>query len=286
MSLPPEPWSMPVRVVILAGQRRGVAEPLAERAGVSHKCLVPIAGQPLLMHVVRTARGHPSVSSVVVSIEEKGFAGVRKALGAASQAVELVAAADNIADSVNAAAENHPGPIIVTTADNVLLRPDSLDAVLTGLKGSDAIVAMAPREAVLAAHPVGQRRFYEFSDGGYSNCNLYGLNSRSALAAAESFRSGGQFAKNVWRIAKTFGLINLLLLRFRLVSLDRAFRRISKRIGLRVSPIVLLDGSQAIDVDNGRTFAIAEDILRNRNPWMGATRPVPLRTGSLLRLSA
>jgi molybdopterin-guanine dinucleotide biosynthesis protein A len=39
-------------ILILAGKRDGTLDPLAERAGVSHKCRVPIMGKPLLQWVV------------------------------------------------------------------------------------------------------------------------------------------------------------------------------------------------------------------------------------------
>ena len=61
--------------------------------------------------------------------------------------------------------------------------------------GADVALAMSTRAAVMAAHPDGQRRFYQFADDQYSNCNLYGFSGARAFAAAESFRSGGQFAK-------------------------------------------------------------------------------------------
>ena len=50
-------------VIVLAAQRGGRLDPLAAEAGVSHKCLVPIGGRPLLAHVLealdRGRRPHP-----------------------------------------------------------------------------------------------------------------------------------------------------------------------------------------------------------------------------------
>lgn len=264
MSLPPEPWRLPLLVVVLAAQRKGVIDPLAERAGVSHKCLVPIGGRPLIAHVVQTLLRHTAVARIAISVEDDAFAAVRAVLPSKNDArdrIEYSAARDNIADSVREAIGSHPGPIVITTADNILLTCASIDAVLAGLKCSEAVVAMASREVVLAAHALGQRRFYRFRGGEFSNCNLYGLSSRSALSAAEAFRSGGQFAKKAWQIVNTFGLLNLVLLRLRVVSLEGAMRRISSRLGVRIAPVVLFDGTQAIDVDNERTFAIAEEIV-------------------------
>ncbi|MXP41649.1 NTP transferase domain-containing protein [Altererythrobacter soli] len=252
-----------LHVVVLAAQRRGVANPLAERFGVSHKCLIPLKGQPLIAHVLGTLRSHPRVASIAISVEPEAFAAIDDVVRLLPPGlpIECVPAADNLADSVIAAAGDHGGPLVITTADHALLDGRSLDALAVALQSHAAAIAMCPREAVLAAHPQGQRRFYEFRDGGYSNCNLYGLAGRGALEAAEIFRGGGQFAKNAARIVSAFGIVNLLLLRFRIVSLSGGIALISRRMGLSIAPVVLEDGSQAIDVDNDRTYAIVEELL-------------------------
>ncbi len=271
MFLPPEPWPLPLRVIVLAAQRPGAADPLAERFGVSHKCLVPIGGRPLIAHVIATLQRHPSIGEIVISVEPTAFGAIGGALPPSRSndpPVRFAAAWDTITDSVGVAAAGHEGPLLITTADNVLLAHDSIEAVLAGLKSNDAVVAMTTREAVLAAHPEGQRRFYEFRCGAYSNCNLYGLAGSQALKAAEAFRSGGRFAKNAGRIVRAFGLTNLILLRLRLITLQSGLARISRRIGVRIAPVVLADGTQAIDVDNDRTYAIAETLLQ-RVPKVG-----------------
>lgn len=258
------------RVIVLAAQRRGVIDPLATRFGVSHKCLVPLEGEPLIAHVLRTLAACPGAESVTISVEEEVFDAVRavvpspKPLQAAGAPVRFAASADNLADSVFAAAQGHDGPIIITTADNALLAPESIAAMAGALETSEVAIAMAPREAVLAAHPDGQRRFYRFRDGEFSNCNLYGMANAQALHAAEIFRGGGQFAKKARRIVDAFGLINLMLLRLRLVSLRQGMNRISRRIGVQIAPVVLQDGSQAIDVDNDRTYGVVSEILAGR----------------------
>ena len=114
---------------------------------------------------------------------------------------------------------------------------------------------------MLAAHPEGQRKFYRFKGGEYSNCNMYWLGNARALATAEVFRTGGQFAKYPKRILGAFGWFNLLLFRLGLLSLDGAFARFSRRFRLDIRPVVIADGKVAIDVDNPRTKTVAEEIL-------------------------
>lgn len=255
-----------LRAIVLAAQRPGVTNPLAARFGVSHKCLVPLRAEPLIAHVVRTLAHHPRVATVAIAVEEEAFSAVRRAVAqtAGDARIELVPAASNLADSVVAAVGKHDGPVLITTADHPLLSPDAVEQMADALHRTDAAIAMTPRDAVLAANAEGQRRFYEFRDDAYSNCNLYGLSGRRALQAAEVFRGGGQFAKSAARIINAFGLINLLLLRLKVLSLQEAMARISGRLQLTLSALVLDDGCQAIDVDNDRTYRVVEQILASR----------------------
>ncbi|HYG29471.1 MAG TPA: NTP transferase domain-containing protein [Allosphingosinicella sp.] len=254
--------------IVLAAQRGGRLDPLADRFGVTHKCLVPIVGKPLLEWVLRALVEVPGLRRIHISIEKEAVEAARAVAGAKGQLgvpVDFVPSAPTLTDSVYAAAHGIDGPILVTTADNVLLSPDvAAEAVAKMHDGAEGVLVVATREAVLAAHPEGQRRFYKLRGGAYSNCNLYGIHGARALKVAEAFRSGGQFAKNPKRLAETFGLLNLLLVRFGLVTLDWAVRRMARRFGIHAEPLVVHDGSQAIDVDNARTYDIARELLERR----------------------
>lgn len=254
-------------VIVLAAQRAGVVNPLAERAGVSHKCLVPIVGKPLIVHVMDVLATCPEVAKVRVMVEPDGQKALEPVMApyrAGGLAVDLVSSSENIVESVLAGVDGQAAPFVVTTADNVLLGREAFLATLDALAMHDAAMNLATKEAVLAVHSQAQRNFYEFADGAYANCNLYGLSGRHALRAAEAFREGGQFQKNPKRLISAFGIVNILLFRFRLIGLHTAARRISKRFGLRVAAVIQPDGAQAVDVDNERTYDIAEMVLEKR----------------------
>lgn len=256
---PPERVPEPFVAIVLAAQRAGVENPLAAAHGVSHKCLVPIGGRPLIAHVLATLAAIPDCRAIRVVIENEAVAAVRPLVQ--GMPVAFVTAKHTLTDSVFAAATGD-GPFVVTTADNVLMTPASVDAVRAAMAdGADVAVALTTRDAVLAAHPEGQRRFYELKDAGYANCNLYGLRDAEALKAAEVFRGGGQFAKNPGRLVRAFGVWNIVLLRLRLVTARQAMARISRRFGLDVRAVTLADGSQAVDVDNERTYRVVEALL-------------------------
>jgi len=251
-------------ILILAAQREGRLDPLAAEAGVSHKCLVPIGGRPLLAHVLEAFAELGGIDSVRISVEPGAEVALRPIVRAFRLPVSFVPSAETITDSVYAAAAGTAGPLVITTADNVLLTDAAVRQVAARLAaGDDTVVALARKEDVLFAHPEGQRRFYRFRDGEFSNCNLYGL-SQKGLELAETFREGGQFAKNPMRIARAFGFLNLIRLRYGLISLDGAMARLGRRFGVRASAVVLADGAHAIDVDNKRTYSIAAQLLDRR----------------------
>lgn len=257
-----------ITALVLAGRRDGALDPLAAAAGVTHKCLVPIAGRPLIAHVVEALSSSHRIGAIIVSVDDAdALAAVAEIRALVSQKrLRLVEAKPNLVDSVVGALRNASFPALVTTADNVLLTSSAVSELAQQARGADVAVAMARREDVLAAHPDGQRRFYRFRRGDYSNCNLYWIANRRALAAAEIFRGGGQFAKHPARIIAAFGLINLLRLRLGWDSLGRSFGRLSERFGLTLRPALMADGALAIDVDNARTHAIAEELLDLRRP--------------------
>jgi GTP:adenosylcobinamide-phosphate guanylyltransferase len=259
--LPPEPFT----AIILAAQRAGVIDPLAAEASISHKCLVPIEGWPLIAHVASALQATPGIARLRIVVEKEVVPIVAAIMPSGPAPIDYVDPADNLADSVHAAARGVEQPMLVTTADNVLLTPGAVTAILDTISaGADAAFAMATRESVLAAHPLGQRRFYRFADDSFSNCNLYAFAGPKALAAVESFRSGGQFAKKPLRLIAAVGVFNLALLLLHRISLRGAARRLSRRFRLKIEPVILADGAHAIDVDNRRTYDAAALLLAQR----------------------
>lgn len=252
-------------ILILAGRRPGAVDALAEAHGVGDKCLVPVAGRPMIAHVLESAE-KTAAARIFVSTHHAGLLDdladpVTERLGAR---LVIVAAADNLADSVLAVAEECDFPLFITTADNCLLTPETIAEIgaEAARLGVGAGVALARREDVLAVHPEGQRRFYEFSDVAVSNCNAYWIGDRAALKAAEAFRGGGQFVKKPVRVMQAFGLINLLRFRFGLGPIHHIFQRISRHLKVEIAPLLVSNGATAIDVDNERSLRVTEALMK------------------------
>lgn len=251
-------------ILILAGRRPGATDPLAGAYGVADKCLVPVAGRPMIAHILESA-ADSSAAHVFVSTHHAALLDdlqdpVTNLLG---RRLIIVPAADNLADSVLAVAGVASFPMLVTTADNCLLTPATIAEIgeEAERRGIGAGVALARREDVLAVHPDGQRRFYEFSDVAVSNCNAYWIGHPGALRAVEAFRGGGQFVKKPLRVLRAFGLINLLRFRFGLGPIHHVFARLSRRLKVDIAPLLVSNGATAIDVDNERSLRVTEALM-------------------------
>ncbi|MCJ2179262.1 NTP transferase domain-containing protein [Novosphingobium album (ex Hu et al. 2023)] len=255
-----------LRMVVLAGQSKDASDPLAERFGQSHRSLIPLAGQPMIAHVLRTASLHPMVESLAICIEREAFGPVWDVLTRlpGRGTVALVEARANLADSVRDAVQGWDGPVLVTTADHALLSAEAIDAMAAALAKSEAVIALSPRDCVEAAHRSAPHRFLSLRDGDYAPCDIYGLSGPRAIGAVEVFRGNGGFDRSGARIRRAAGVLGLLMMRCGMLTLAGAVELASRRLGLRLGVVVLRDGGQAIDVDDDRSYAVVRDLLESR----------------------
>ncbi|MEZ5894142.1 MAG: NTP transferase domain-containing protein [Parvularculaceae bacterium] len=254
--------------VIMAAQRKGVVNALAEANGVSHKCLIEIDGKTLIELTLKAIVDSGLARRITISIEDetapRSVGYVRGLMDAG--AVRVVPSADNIFDSVARALDDEAAfPAIITTADNVLFTPEMLAYFCARAEAFDACAGMASKETLFSKYPGGQKRFHRFKDGEFTNCNIFGIMNPKALAAAELFRSGGQFLKaSRLKLIRAFGLINAIAYKYAWYPKDEAFMRIGRKFGLNVGVVDLPYPEAPIDVDNERTLGFAVDILAAR----------------------
>ncbi len=252
-------------ILILAGQRPGQADPFARQLNLSHKCLVPVCGTASIDRVLAAATSAFPRSEILVSIEDFSVVAGQPAVERlrAEGRLRHVPAETNLVESVIRASKEARFPLLVTTGDNALVTRDAMRSVAERgtARGNGAVLAIARKQAIERAHPGGKKRYYEFRDGAYSNCNLFWLHDRSALGAAVAFRQGGQFLKVKGRMLKAFGPLILILMRLKLASVRQICRLASRRLGTSIEPLVLDDGRLAIDVDDMRSLMMAEEIL-------------------------
>lgn len=241
--------------LILAGSR-GRPEQVAVEEGVAHKALIEVAGAPLLTRVARALR-EAGMARIAVSADEPEVVALARSLG-----LEVLAPGPGPSSSVAAAFAELAAPMLVTTADHALLRPEWVrDFLADAPAEGDVALLLAKREAVEQAMPGSRRTWLKFADGDWSGCNLFLLSSPRALAAIETWQSVEANRKRPWKIAFQLGLGTLASYLLGRLSLVEAVRRLGRRVGIVANAVAARDGLAAVDVDKPQDLADVRRIL-------------------------
>jgi len=247
--------------IVLAGQRPG-PDMLAQHFGLERKALVPVRGEPMICHVVRTLHMSPHIGKIVILSQDVEY--LRSAVDAAGGAI-LVESQKSISLSIQAQAEilGFSLPLLVTTADHPLLTVEMIDEFVRYADG-DVAVAMVERQTMLRQFPDAQRTWLRFSDGAWSGANLFALMTQKSSFALKLWANAEQNRKKAWRLFLHFGLLLAIRALTRTIGLHQAMEKAGKRLGLDAQLVPMSDPVAAIDVDKLSDHVLAEKILTER----------------------
>ena len=253
--------------LILAGSR-GPNDPVARLAGQTHKALVPVAGVPMLLRVVRTLRQAPMIGRLVVCIDRPTFTQLNEIIAAElGPDVGLVEPSTTPSASVRRALEELKDalPLLVTTADNALLSPQMIEHFCAAVPAdADLAVAVATETTIRRAYPDSIRTYYRFGGEGYSGCNLFLARTPAVMKIAAFWSEMERHRKRPWRLVAAFGPLTLLRFLLGLLDLGAATRRLSAIVGATVRAVEMPFAEAAIDIDKPADLILAERILAQR----------------------
>lgn len=241
-------------VLILAGQREGVVDPLCEAMKVSHKAEIPVSGMSMLQRVVQALNESNLKNKIYIS----GYSGSE---------LKQVSSGKGPADSVSLAlTEINQYPCLITTCDHALLTADMLHSFIQGAEaaGADICVGLATEKTIQGAYPETERTYLCFSDQAVSGCNLFYIKNANGLKAIAFWQSVQHLRKNPLKLAKKVGVLIGLKYALGRLSLTAAFDYAAARIGITAAPVLLPFAEAAIDVDKPSDLELVEQILSQR----------------------
>lgn len=250
--------------LVLAGTRAGAEDPLALYAGVSHKALIEVGGRAMLARVVAALAASPGLERILVSTERADLLQACGGLSASAPrvAIDVIPAAAGPSASVAAALLRCGTPLLVTTADHALLRPEWIADFLARVPaGCDVAALLAPRAAVLAARPETHRTFLRFADGAWSGCNLFWLATPRAAEVVKFWQSIEAERKRPARLVRRLGLCFAVRYRCGRLTLGAALARIQALCGARVAVVESAYGLAAVDVDKPADLDLVRRIV-------------------------
>jgi len=261
--------------VLVMAANREAGDPVAEGHKLSHKCLVPVAGETMLGRVLGALDQSLHVGRVAISIESPDVinrdtdlaallttGNITVVPSAASPCASVLRALDDLGD---------PWPVLVTTADHPLLSLAMVDhfcgKALTS--EADVVVALASASRILADYPDAKRTFLPFRGERYSGCNLFALMTPRATRAVDFWRGLEAHRKHPWRLFRAFGAMAVIRFLAGGMTLTAALAAASRRLGLAAAAITMPFAEAAIDVDKPDDLALVEEILRRRKYKVG-----------------
>ena len=241
--------------LILAGSRGGV-DPVAAYAGVSHKALIELDGQPLLARVAQALR-EAGATQIAVSVSDDSVRAAATALG-----LTVLTAASGPSHSVRDGIEALGTPLLVTTADHALLDPEWVIRFLADVPANADVAALLARQDVIEAAAPGTKRTYlRFADGAWSGCNLFHFATPRSVAALDLWAQVEADRKRPWRIVRRLGVGTLLRYMSGRLTLVAALAHLGRLAGLNAAAVASPFGLAAVDVDKPADLDLVRDLI-------------------------
>jgi len=250
--------------LVLAGQRLGI-DPMAARFGTEMKALIPVAGELMLNRVLEALLDAHEIARIVVLAQNTLQLRAHRDLAWAVEEPKIAfrVSGPTISGSVLAAVED-PAiglPLLVTTADNVMLTPATIAEFIAGAGAGDVSVAFVERRNLEAAVGPNKRTWLTFKGGAFTGANLFALTGPGATNALRFWEKVEADRKSVLRLAAHFGPVLMVRLLLRRMNLTQALAAAGAKLGASAAPVVLSDGRMGVDVDKPEDHALAERLL-------------------------
>ena len=245
--------------LLLAGSRPE-GDAFARSMMQAHKALVPVAGEPMVLHPLRALLASPEVSQIIVLTQNP--ADLRPILPD-DERVIIRASASTIAETIFKLISNRAAafPVLVTTADHAVLDRKMIREFTSRSDGADLAVGVVERRQMLERFPSAKRTWLKFRGGSYSGANLFAFGSPRALPAIALWRSVEQSRKKGWRVLAALGPALFIGAVLRMRTLEQSVDSIGRKLGLSIRIIEMSDPAAAIDVDKAQDHALVESIL-------------------------
>ena len=246
---------MTYSALILAGTRPG-GDPLAGTEGKPHKALIELEGTALLERVSAALR-EAGADRIAVSCDHPDVVALARSLD-----LEVLPTGQGPSESTAIAFAELGAPLLVTTADHGLLKPEWVSHIVeTTPQVADLSIMLAERRDIEAAMPGSKRTYLRLADGAWSGCNLFYLQHEGAGRAIENWKAVEADRKRPWRIVRRLGVSTLVKYALGRLSMAQAIEMLGLRMGVRASLVKAPDGLAAVDVDKPQDLNDIRELL-------------------------
>jgi CTP:molybdopterin cytidylyltransferase MocA len=257
--------------LVLAADR-GPADPVAAMAGVSCKALVPVAGVPMVRHVVEALQASERIERIVLVGPARNLlaqdASITQWLDTGRVSWLQPASSPSASAAQALAQQAADRPVLVTTADHALLSREVVDYFLqqASTGGHDFVVAVTPLDMVLARFPGTRRTGIRLRGGPYCGSNLFAFMTEEGRRLATFWQRVEHDRKHPRRvIAGALGFAGVVRYLLGRLTLEQVQQQLSDRLGVSIGAVIMPFAQAAIDVDSPLDHQMVERFHAQRN---------------------
>ncbi|MCK5848830.1 MAG: NTP transferase domain-containing protein [Caldisericia bacterium] len=246
----------------------GGTSPEWHKPSISNKVLIPILQVPCIKWVLNafnnsTNQFSSDINTVLVgtrSLKLEGFT------SQCSTFVE-VPQTNKLSDNVRTGMEACNGEFVVMTSGDIpCINTQVISNLLINIekfKDFDLIIPLITKESVEALFPGSQRTYVKIKEGNVKIANAF-IVKRSAFHKLEKIMNSFiENRKSVFKLALSFGLINLLkLFIFKSISVEQLEKAFFKAVDINVKGYFTVDAQLAVDLDKESDINNLTEYLR------------------------
>lgn len=252
-----------VTAILLAGSRPG-RDALLEGSGVSTKALLPIRGKAMMTYPLAALQASAAIGDVVICAQNPDELANASTSPTGSD-VGFRKSCATIAQTIEQLLQERPGPLLVTTADHVLLTAEMVDHFAVAAACHDLAVGMVNRRVLAQAGIESRRTWLKFRGGQWSGANLFWLQGAECIPLVRFWAEIEQDRKKGLRIISAFGPGLALAAALRVSNVHSLVKRAGRRFGIDAAVVAMPQAEACIDADKPADIVLIERLLAERN---------------------
>ncbi len=255
-----------VVAIVSAGWTPSEDDPLAEYTQGKSKALIPIAGKPMIAHVVEALAGSRHAKHfVIIALDPTAEVQFSVPVEHVPDAGSLIA---NAEAGLQYALDHYPDldAALLCSSDVPTITPPIVDAFIEECfrTDHDLYYTIVERSVMEARFPESRRTYFHLREGDFAGGDIFLVRPSINVSHQELLQELASARKSILRQARMVGLRIFLKLVLRRLSLDEAVQRISQVLDMRVRIMPFSYPEVGMDVDKPFQLEIVRAELEAR----------------------
>jgi len=253
--------------IVIAGGIPKPEDPLYEYTKGENKALLEIGGKPMIQWVLDALEGASKVKQyVIIGLPEGSSVSGKKIAAFIPNQDDLL---ENVRAGVLKVLEINPEAqhVLIVSSDIPTIKPEMIDWLVDKVNESDHDIYynVITREVMEARFPNSNRSYVRLKGMEVCGGDMNAIRATMVTKDNELWGRIIEARKNALKQAMLIGIDNLILLLLRVVDLDGAVNRVSKRLNIDGRAIVCPYAEIGMDVDKPHQLEIIQAELERNN---------------------